>query len=218
MRSRPAGDVLERFRFLCSEAVAGVPHVIRAFVGLEEGKRRGDQRADLLERARAHATEKGLQFGEGLLDRIEVRAVGRQKPEPRAGLCDGVAHRRLFVHRQVVEHDHIARVQRRHQDLLHVGPEAVVIDGPIEHGGRRHRRGPERRDDRVRLPVPAGRVIADARPAPAARIAANQIGRNARFIHEDVLVREPDRLAVVPPAPRCRDIRTPLFVGVYRFF
>ena len=43
--------VLEHFRFLCSEAVAAMPHVICTFVGHEEAQCSGHQFADVLERA-----------------------------------------------------------------------------------------------------------------------------------------------------------------------
>jgi hypothetical protein len=70
----------------------------------------------------------------------------------------------------------------------------------------------------MRLPVPAGRVIAEAHAARAAAIAAEQIGRNPRFVDENVAARIVQRQRVLPAAPRRRDIRAPLFVGVYRFF
>ena len=46
-----ARAALEHFRFLCSEAVAAMPHVICTFVGHEEAQCRGHQFADVLERA-----------------------------------------------------------------------------------------------------------------------------------------------------------------------
>jgi hypothetical protein len=44
--------------------------------------------------------------------------------------------------------------------LFHVSTKAVVVDRPIEHGWRRHPIGPQSGDDRVRLPMTAGCVIA----------------------------------------------------------
>ena len=43
----------------------------------------------LIKAAGAGGAEKGLQFGERLFDRIEVRAVGRQEAEEGAGAFDG---------------------------------------------------------------------------------------------------------------------------------
>jgi hypothetical protein len=66
--------------------------------------------------------------------------------------------------------------------------------------------------------VAAGRVIPNAQAARAARVAANQIRRDARLIDKNVLCRVVQGLRLVPLASRGRDIRPTLFVGVYRFF
>ena len=79
-------------------------------------------------------------------------------------------------------------------------------------------RGPQGRDDGVRLPMAAGRVISNARPAQTSSKAAQQIGGHARFVYEDVLAGLVEWLCVAPlPASRC-NIRSTLFVGVDRFF
>ena len=184
----------------------------------EEGERSGDKRCDVVEGARPSGTEEGFQFREGKLDRIEVGTVGRQKADLRPGGFDGRAHLWLFVDGEIVEHDDIARPQRRGQHLLHVGAKASVVDRPIEHGRRRDPVGPQRGDDRVRLPMAAGRVIAQPHAAGTAPVAAQQIGRDAAFINEDVLPRIAQRQPVAPAAPLSGDVGSPLFVGVYRFF
>jgi hypothetical protein len=61
-------------------------------------------------------------------------------------------------------------------------------------------------------------VIAEARPARAAPVAAQQIGRHATFIEKDVLANIAQRLPVTPASALSSDVRTPLFVGVQRFF
>ena len=149
-----------------------MPDVVRALTGHEEAERRRHQLADVVEGARTRRAQERLQFGEGEFDRIEVGTIGREKAQERTGLLDRHAHVGLLVGGKIVEDDDIARAQRRHQDLLDVGTERGVVDRPIEHGGRGQLRGTERRDDRVRLPMTARRVIANARPARAAGIAA----------------------------------------------
>jgi hypothetical protein len=57
----------------------------------EERERRSDKCGDVVEIARPSGTEEGFQFREGLLDRIEVGAVGRQKSDLRPGGFDGRA-------------------------------------------------------------------------------------------------------------------------------
>jgi hypothetical protein len=86
-----------------------VSNEISTLSGREEAQRRRDQGADLIERTRTSRSEERLQFGEGELDRIEVRAVGREKAEMRADRFDRGADVRLFVDGEIVEDDHIAR-------------------------------------------------------------------------------------------------------------
>ena len=195
-----------------------MPDVMCALVRHEEAEGRRHQSADVLERARPDRSYERLQFGKGEFDGIEVRTVGRKKSEERARLCDRRAHFRLFMGGQIVEHNDIARSQRRHQDLLDVSAERSVVDRSIEHGRGRQRCWPECRDHGVRLPVAARRVIRDAGAARAARVATEQIRRDARFIHEDVLTSIVERQRLTPLPPGGCDVRSTLFVGVYRFF
>jgi len=58
----------------------------------------------------------------------------------------------------------------------------------------------------------------EARPARIAAIPAQQIRGDAALIQKDVLPDVAERLPVPPLAPRRRDIRPALLVGVYRFF
>jgi len=78
--------------------------------------------------------------------------------------------------------------------------------------------GPQRGDDRVRLPMTAGRVIAQADAAETAPVAAQEIGGDAAFIDKDILAGVAQWQAVAPAAPLSGDVGAPLFVGVYRFF
>ena len=64
----------------------------------------------------------------------------------------------------------------------------------------------------------AGRVIAEATAARTPAIAPQEIRRHAAFIYEDKLAPVAQRLPGPPLAPRGRDVRPALFVGVYGFF
>jgi hypothetical protein len=66
--------------------------------------------------------------------------------------------------------------------------------------------------------MPVGRVITEAEPAGTPAIAAQQIGRDARLIDEDVAPRVVQTQGVLPLAPDRGDISASLFVGEYRFF
>ena len=72
----------------------------------------------------------------------------------------------------IMKQDDIARAQRGPQDLLDVGAERVAVHRSIEHRRRGQLCGAERRHDRVCLPMAARRVIPNAGPAQAPRVAA----------------------------------------------
>lgn len=184
----------------------------------KEGERGSRECGDVVEGTRSRAPEEGFQFREGHLDRIEVGTVGRQKSDLRAGGHDGRTHVCLLVDGEIVEHDDIARSERRYKHLLDVGEKAGVVDRPVEHGRRREAVGAQRGDDRVRLPMTAGCVIAQPHAAETAPVSAQQIGRDAAFIEKDVLPGVAQRQPVAPTAPLSGDVGAPLFVGVYRFF
>jgi hypothetical protein len=58
----------------------------------------------------------------------------------------------------------------------------------------------------------------EACSARTAAIAAQQIGRDATFVDEDVAIGVVRRLPLPPEATLRRDVSAALFVGVYRFF
>jgi len=172
----------------------------------------------VIEGARSGRAEKRLQFGEGQFNRIEVWTVRRQESQPSPRRFNRRTHFGLFVGGEIVEHDHIARLQGRDQNLLDVGAKRDGVHGAVEHGRRGHLGGPKGRDDRVRFPMAARRVVADPRAPGASSIAAQQVGGHAGFIHEHVLAGIVNRLRVSPLPAGGGHVRPTLFVGVYRFF
>lgn len=212
------GIVLERFSQRCSEAVSGVPDEVLAFRRGKEPERGAEERAHVLETARARGAQERFQFGEGLFDRIEVGTIRGQEAERGPGGVDRGADRWLLVDRQVIEHHHIAALQGGDQDLLDIREERGRIDRAVKHGRRREPVEPERRHHGVGLPVAARRVIVEARAAGTAAIPPQQIGGDAALIQKDVLPDIAQRLPVAPLATGRGDIRAPLFVGVQSFF
>jgi hypothetical protein len=191
---------------------------ITTFGGRKQVESGGDQRSDVIEAARPGRPEKRFQFREGELDRVEVGTVGREKAEPGPDGFDRAPDLRLFVDGEVVEHHHVARTQRRRQDLFDIRKKAGVVDRPIEHGRGAQAVEAQGRNDRVGLPMPAGRVVAQARAAQTASVAPEQVGRDAAFIQEDKVLRIAERQPGAPTAPLSDDVRPPLLVGVYGFF
>ncbi len=109
-----------------------MPDVVGALGGLEESDRRGDPLAHVIEAVWPRRAEERVQFGEGLFDRIEVEAGGREKSDRRAGLFDRGANLRLLVDRQVVEHDDVTWAKRGDQDLFDIGAKRGCVARPVQ--------------------------------------------------------------------------------------
>jgi hypothetical protein len=73
-----------------------------------------------------------LDLGKGLFDRIEVRRVRRQVPEPCTGGPDHTAEFSRLVAAQIVHDDDVALIQDRNELLFDIGAEAFAIDWAIE--------------------------------------------------------------------------------------
>ena len=193
-------------------------HEIPAFLRREELQRDRNEFDDLVEATRSRRAQKGHQLRKRELDGIEVGAVRRQESDEGPRLFDGGLHGRLFMDSEVVEHHDIAWPERRHEHLFDVGEECGIVDRAVED-----RRGlkpvpPQRGDHGVRLPVSAGRVIAEPQAAWAAAVAPQQIGRHAGFVEKDEMPGIAERLRLLPVAAGRGDVRATLFVGVYGFF
>lgn len=210
--------LLERFSSPCSYAIPAVPHEVAALARREELQRDRDELDDLVEAARARGPQKRFQLRKRELDRIEIRTVGRQKAEARADAFDRRLHLRLLVHGEVIEDDHVTRLEGRDKYLLDVGEKRGIVDRPIEDCRRLEAVDAQCRDHGVRLPMAIRRVVAEPEPARAATIPAQQIGGDAGLVNEDVAARVVQRQRVLPMPPRRGNISAPLFVGEYRFF
>ncbi len=195
-----------------------MPHEIPAFLRREELQRERDELDDLVEATWSRRAQEGFQLRKRELDGIEVGAVRRQESDEGPRLFNGGLHGRLFMDRQVVEHHDVTWLQRGDEHLFDIGEECGVVDRAVEDRWRLQAVPPQRGDHGVRLPVSAGRVIAEPQATWAAAIAPQQIGRDARFVEKDEVPSIAQRLRILPVAPGRGDIRATLFVGVYGFF
>ena len=91
---------------------------------------------DICERSRTDASQVGLEFGEGHLDGIEIRAVSRKEQEPAAALLQGLCRAWTFVGGQVVEDDNSPRIKCRDQLRLDIGIESRAVHCAIDHPWR----------------------------------------------------------------------------------
>ena len=195
-----------------------MPDVISALRRREPGHCDRDELDDLLEGPRSNGAEKRFQFRERLFDRIEIGAVGRQEAKMRADAGNRRTNFRLFVHREVIQHDDITEAQGGYEDLLDVCEEARVVDRAIEHGGGLDAIRSQRGDDGLGLPMTARRVVMQASPSRTPAIASQEVGRHPALIEEDILAGVTQRQPRAPLPTLRGDVRAPLFVGVYGFF
>jgi len=78
-----------------------------------------------------------FEFGEELLDRVQIGRVFRQIEEPGTSRADGVAYGLAFVRAEIV-HDHdVTLPQGGDQDLLDIELEGLAVDRPVDQPGRR---------------------------------------------------------------------------------
>jgi hypothetical protein len=75
-------------------------------------------------------------FGEDLLDRIQVRAVGRQKHQMRARVTDHVTHCLSLVAAKIIQHDDVSWFQGFEKFVSDISLEGLAVDWPIEHSWR----------------------------------------------------------------------------------
>ena len=195
-----------------------MPHEVRAFGGAAQPEGGGEELTHLVEGPRPRRAEEGLELRKREFNRIEVRTVRRQEADRGADLFDRRAHRGLFVERQVVEDHEVVAAERGHEDLLDVGEKTRIVERPIEDRWRRQPLQPERREDRVRLPVAERGVIDQSLAARAAAIPPQQIRRHATLVekHEPLRIDRGHRGA--PLVPGGDDVRPALLGGVDRFF
>jgi hypothetical protein len=157
-------------------------------------------------------------LGEGLLDRIEVRRVGRQVPKPGAGSLDHLPDGRRLMTSQIIHDDDVAGLQNGDELLLDISAEALAVDWPVE-------------DTRCREPIPAQRSKEGQRAPMAVRSQAakplaprppasqrSHVGLDPGLIDEDQALRIETGLPGSPSLTPAGNIGARLLKGEQRFF
>ena len=106
-------------------ALAGREDVERVFDGLQE----------VVNSSGRCLAQKGLYLGEGVVDRIEVGALGRQAAQLCPSRFYGLADGNWFVGGQVIHDDDVAGRECRDKDLLNIGQDGRPVHWPIEDHG-----------------------------------------------------------------------------------
>jgi hypothetical protein len=113
-------------------------------------------------RSFAGLSQQVLQFGEDLLNGIEIWTVRRQKQEPGSNAPDQFADDLSLVTAQIVHDDDIAWFERGQKEVLHIGQEPKAIDGAVKQAGSIDAVVAQSGDEGQRLPVPVRRFAYEA--------------------------------------------------------
>lgn len=127
----------------------------------------------------------GFEFGEGHFDRVEIRAVWRQKEEP----CSSRLEDRLgffaFMAGQIIEDDDIARFESWRELCLDVGLEDLAVHGAIDDPGRRQSIASQSGDKGLCAPMPEGspgfQAVSSSSPSPQ----PGHLGGRACLVNKD---------------------------------
>jgi len=185
---------------------------------LEDIDEPADQVPQPADGALAYLAEHGLEPGECLLDRIEVRAVWQEEVQSCAGRFDPLFHCRPLVAREVVHDDHVTGLQLGNQNLRHKGFEPVAGDRPVEHHRCHHARHAQSRDQRSGLAVAVGEAHPQQLAFPAATVAAGHVSGSPGLVDEYEALGFDVDLAVEPMPTLPQDVGEILLVRVPGLF
>jgi len=105
--------------------------------------------------AGAEPTQEGLDLGKRLFNRGEIGRVRRQEEQLAVAGFQRLANAGRFVDAQIIQHDHLPRVERWCELLGDVPDKRVRIDGALNHPGHLQASRRERRYQRRVLAVVA---------------------------------------------------------------
>lgn len=163
-------------------------------------------------------SEQMFEFGEHLLDGVQVGGVGRQEDQLGACLADGAAYLGPFVAAQIVHHDDIAGLKGRTQNLLHPCNHALAVDRLIEHERRIDPIVTQRGDECHRTPVTVRNLGMQplAHRCPAAQ--RGHVGFGPGLINKNQPPGIKPPLILLPLRASPGDLRAKLFGGKHAFF
>lgn len=130
-----------------------------------------------------------FQFCEGHLDRIEVRAVGREEKEPSAPFSEDGAGSFALVAGKIIEDHDIARLECWGELGFNICLEDRAVHGPVDYPWRGQMVVPQASNERLCHPVSKGGVGLEAMAAARPSAQAGHLGRCSGLVDEDEPVR-----------------------------
>lgn len=165
--------------------------------------------------------QQAFEFGEHLLDRIEIGRVGRQEEQLDPGRPEQLAHADAFVAAEVVDDDDAAWLEFGDEKLLDPGSEALAIDRPVDHAGRDDAVVLQAGDEGQRLPVSVRHLVDQRLALRAPAVGAGHVGLGPGLLDED---HAPNGRRIYPSLERepagtaSHDVWTVLLLGKDRLF
>ena len=129
-------------------------------------------------------SDQRLELGEGHFNRIEVGTVGREEQEPRADLAQGTGGTGTFVAGEVVENDHIALLQRRHQLGGNIEFEHLAVHRPVDDPRGVDPVMAQGTDKGLGAPMSERRMIDQALAARGPAGGLDHVGLHGGFVYE----------------------------------
>lgn len=163
-------------------------------------------------------SERGLELGEGHLDRVHVRGVWRQVEQLRLFLGDDLGDAIDLVGPRVVHDDDVARSERWREDLGGVGLERGPVHRPFQNPGSDEATSSQTGDEGHGLPMSEGRAGQQTLADRAASMKPRHLGVHSAFIQEHQAPGIDPALGRPPGAPPRRHVRAVLFGGAQGFF
>jgi hypothetical protein len=123
-----------------------------------------------------------------------------------------------FVGAEIVENDHVSRMEGGNERLLDISREASAVDRAVEHQRRFDAIAPQSRDEGERLPMSVRRLGDQAlafRPPTAQR---RHVGLDPRLVDEHQTLGVDAGLTRLPARPPTRHVRAILLAGEQAFF
>lgn len=159
-----------------------------------------------------------FEFGKDLFNRVEIRAVGRKKEEPRTCLLDGGSDSIAFVAAKIVHDDNVTGPETWNEDLLDIEQKTFAIDWPIEDTRSGNPVAAKGGKESQGFPMAMGDVGHQSAALQAPSANGGHIGLGPCFINEHQARGVNPALVFAPPKPSSGDIRPLLFGCVNGFF
>jgi hypothetical protein len=195
-----------------------VPEIVGAFLPLEGQEEGANCAVDARDGALCELAQVRLEFAEGHLDRIKIRRVLRQIAKRCASSLDRLCDASNFVRGQIIHHDDVVGLERRHEALFDIGQEQFSVHRSIDHHRGHHFVVTQRRHESDGLPVPERHVINQSHPTQSATVEPHHVGVRAGLIDKNQPGGVKQALLADPLAACPRHVLALLFSGAQAFF